>query len=298
MLEPLEQPAVVDMPDSSATTAQPAASTAATLEDLVNEVDAASDPENPDAAPADDDEEEELEGVKLRGKKEALEKLKAERLMHADYTRKTQSAAEERKQAEAERAHYQQAARVQQAFAEEIGEIRSIDKTLAQYANVNWQAWADQDPAAASKAHIAFTQLQAQRGQLLNAATQKDQQLRTIAERENAKRAADAEAVVMREIKDWSPAKYQAMQDYAKSEGIEPETMRHILIAAPMVAKILEKGLQHDRLLKQRAAKPPAAPVQPVTRVGGAAAASTKPLSEVSDAEYNRRRREYIAKHR
>jgi len=36
-----------------------------------------------------DELEEDLDGVKVRGKKEALERLKAERLMQADYTRKT-----------------------------------------------------------------------------------------------------------------------------------------------------------------------------------------------------------------
>ena len=44
-----------------------------------------------------DEIEEELEGVKLRGKKEALERIKAERLMQQDYTRKTMSHAEDRK---------------------------------------------------------------------------------------------------------------------------------------------------------------------------------------------------------
>ena len=56
----------------------------------------------------DDELEDELEGVKLKGKKDALEKLKAERLMQADYTRKTQEVAEQRKAIEAQRAQVQQ----------------------------------------------------------------------------------------------------------------------------------------------------------------------------------------------
>jgi hypothetical protein len=292
----VEQPAV-DLPDSSAAqTATPANSNADSPQDLADRLDA--DLDQTAQTPTDEEIEEELEGVKVKGSKEALEKLKAERLMHADYTRKTQTAAEERRAAEAERAQYQQAAKVHQAFIEEIAEIKSIEKTLGQYANVNWQQWADADPAAASKAHIAYTQLQARRGQLMGEVTQKDQQLRSFAEREIAKRTNEAEAVVMREVKDWSPKKYGEFQEFAKSRGIEPEALRQMLVNVPQSAKILDLALQQDRLLKQRAAKPPVAPAQPVTRLSGAAAANTKPLSEVSDAEFIRRRREYISKHR
>lgn len=55
-----------------------------------------------------DEVEEDLEGVKVRGKKDAVEKLKAERLMQADYTRKTQAAADEKRAVEAERATVKQ----------------------------------------------------------------------------------------------------------------------------------------------------------------------------------------------
>ncbi len=251
-----------------------------------------------EVAPVDDEEDDELDGVKLRGKKEALEKLKAERLMQADYTRKTQAIAEEKREAEAVKAQYQQAVQVQHHLAAEIGELQVIDRALSQYANVNWQAWADQDAAAASKAHMAFTQLQAQRGQLVNSVTTKNQQLQAFNESESSKRANAAEAVVARELKDWSPEKYRVLQDYAKAEGVDPEGLRQMLINVPLSAKIIEKARKFDALQKQRLAKPPAAPAPPASRVGGGSAANTTKLSEVSDEEYIRRRREYIKNHR
>jgi hypothetical protein len=248
-----------------------------------------------EAAPVDDDIEEDVDGVKFKGKKDAVERAKAERLMHKDYTQKTQTVAEEKKAAEAEKAQYRQATQLHQALAEEIGEIKVIDRQLAAYKDVNWHAWADADPAAASKAHIAFTQLQTQRGQLVGAATQKDWQLKQFAERENAKRMNEAEAVVQRELKDWSPKKYQELQDFGRGVGVEPETLRQVLINAPTMAKVINLALQHDRLQKQRATKPPAAPAPPVTRLSGTGAVSTKEPAQMSDREFAEWRKRQIA---
>lgn len=291
----LEQP----LGDSAATTAPAAVAPAATTGDAPEILfDEATGLPLAQQEPVEDEVEEELEGVKLKGKKEDVERVKAERLMQADYTRKTQSAADEKRAAEAERVQYQQAARVQQAFAEEIADIRAIDRDLAQFQSVNWQAWAEQDHAAASKAHMAFTQLQTRRGQLVGAATQKDQQLRQFAERETAKRVNDAEQAVMREVKDWSPKKYQEMLEFGKSKGIEPEALRQLLIVMPQAASVIDTALQHDRLLKQRVAKPPAAPAPPATRLSGTAAVSTKEPSQMSDREFAAWRKRQIAQRR
>lgn len=250
------------------------------------------------APAADDEEEDEVDGVKLRGKKDAIEKVKAERLMQADYTRKTQEVAEARRTLEAREAELQKAAQADKEERQLYGRREAIVARLGQFQNVNWQAWADSDPAAASKAHMEFTQLQAHYGQLEGLLTQRERQKQLDAEQTSAKRANDAEAVVAREIKDWGPQKLQQFVDYGKKSGLEPESVRQLLVQFPQAAKFLDKALAHDKLLAQRLQKPAATPANPVTRVGGGAAATTKPLSETSDEEFIRRRREYISKHR
>jgi hypothetical protein len=247
------------------------------------------------AAPVDDEEEDDLDGVKIRGKKEALEKLRAERLMHKDYTQKTQNAAEQLRTAEATKAQYQQAAQVQQHFAAELGEMQVIDRQLAQYAQVNWQQWADQDAAAASKAHMAFTQLQTRRGQLWAGVTEKHQQLQTFNEREDAKRSSEAEAVVAREIKDWGPEKYRALQEFAEAKGVDKESLRRMLVNVPKSAAILTDAMKWRQLEQQRAKKPPVAPAPPVTRLSGVGAAATKEPSQMSDSEFAAWRKRQIA---
>jgi hypothetical protein len=292
-MEDLEQPA---SPDSAAVVETTDAATPdTTVETPEAEPQLGEDGLPIEAAPVDDDIEEEVDGVKLKGKKDALERWKAERLMHKDYTQKTQTAAEIKRTAEATQAQYQQAAQIQQHFATELGELQVVDRQLAQYAQVNWQQWADQDPAAASKAHMAFTQLQTQRGQLVNGITQKNQQLTAFNESEASKRANAAEAVVAREIKDWGPEKYRQLQEFAGAKGVDAENLRRMLINVPQSASFLADAMKWRQLEQQRAKKPPPAPVPPATRVNGASAASAKDPAQMSDREFAEWRKRQIA---
>jgi hypothetical protein len=237
--------------------------------------------------------EEELEGIRLRGKKDAVEKLKAERLMQADYTRKTQEVSEQRKSFEQERTQFQETAKSHQQHIREVAQLVHVEERLQQFSQVNWQQLNQQDPVQAQALHIEFTQLQAKHGQLSNSLAQKNQQRKLEAQQSDAKRANDAEAIVMREVKDWGPEKLKAFTEASQKAGLEPEGMRQMLIQYPQAARFLNKALQYDKLLAQRLQKPPELVKPPVSRVGGGAAATTKPLSEVTDPrEWAERRRE------
>lgn len=244
--------------------------------------------------PADDG----MEEIDYEGEKHKIPaKLKDAFLRQADYTRKTQEVAEHRRAVEQEREQHQQQVQFQQTHIKEIAQLTGIDERLQQFAQVNWQALNAADPVKAQALHIEYTQLQAHRGQLVGSLTQKNQQMQLEAQRADAKRANDAEAVVMREIKDWSPEKYRELQTFGQSNGIEPETLRRMLINVPQSVKLIDKALQYDKLLKQRSVKPPPAPVpKPVTRVGGGGATNTKTLSEKTPEEYAVWRRERNAR--
>jgi hypothetical protein len=250
----------------------------------------------PEQQAVEDEIEEELEGIKLRGPKDALEKLKAERLMQADYTRKTQEVAEHRKALEAREQHFQRTAQGHQQHIREVAQLVAIEDRLQQFSQVNWQAITDADPVQALKLHTELTQLQARKGQLEGALTQRQQAAQYEQQRNTAKHLMEARQVLEREIKGWSPELAGKLKEYGLTQGFPEEAMDSI--TQPAIVKVLHKAHLYDQLQKQRTAKPAAQPAPPVTRVGGGAASSTKPLSEVSDAEYIRRRREYISKHR
>jgi hypothetical protein len=243
----------------------------------------------------DDDIEEEVDGVKLKGKKDAVERVKAERLMNKDYTQKTQATAEERRALEADRAQFAQATQDQQQHIREVAQLVAIDDRLAQFQNVNWAQLTDQDPVQALKLHTEFTQLQAARGQLSNTLTQKQQAQQQERQRANAKQQMEARQVVERDIKNW-PEVGPKVHAYVTSQGIPPEVAERI--TQPAMVKLLHQAYLYAQLEKQRTVKPPAAPAPPATRVSGGGAVSTKEPAQMSDAEFAAWRRRQIAQRR
>jgi hypothetical protein len=283
----LEQPsgdsaAVVDTAPADATTAD------ATPEPQFDE-----DGLPIEAAPVDDDIEEDVDGVKLKGKKEAVERLKAERLKDKDYTQKTQATAEERRVLAAEREQFTRSAQLQQQYLEEVADLRGIDRQIAQFQNVNWQQLTDADPVQALKLHTTFTQLQAQRGQLVGALTQKQQAAQQEQQRSTAKQLMEARQVLERDIKGWSPELAGKLVDFGIKQGFPPEAMQNI--TRPEVVKVIHKAFLYDQLQQQRAAKAPAAPAPPVTRLSGTGAVSTKEPAQMSDSEFAAWRKRQIA---
>ena len=288
LFEP-EQPSA-DAPESAAAPATPSAAPAASAApadsaDTTQETDALGADLEPEA-PDPDEAEEELEGVKLKGKKELLERLKSERLMHGDYTRKTQTLAQERDTLKAEREGFQQQAQLHQQLIREVAQVTALDERLQQFQKLDWNAVIAQDAAQAQRLQIEFSQLQAARGQLVGSLTQKQQQMQFMQQQEIAKRTNEAQAFLMREFKDWSPEKDRQLEAYARSEGIDTRALGGFLLQNPAIAKALDKAMKWDQAAKKRAERPAPAPApKPISRVGGVAASNTKPLSAMSISE-------------
>jgi hypothetical protein len=295
----LEQPA--ELPDSAAApdAAPPATDDSGALDASSDtDLDTDLDPQ----APVDEDEEDEIDGVKLRGKKDALERIKAERLMQADYTRKTQEVAEARKAHEAREAQFQQAAQTHSKFIEEIADLRNVERRLKEFADagVNLQslnALVDTEPQQAVKLQNELNWLQAQKAELTGSITQKQRVQAMESQRATAKQVFEAQQVLARDIKGWSPELANKLTDYAvKDLGYPPEVLNSV--TQPAFVKTLHKAMLYDQLQKQRTAKTPAAPAPPASRVGGGGATVTKKLSEMSDAEYTAYRQKYVKNHR
>lgn len=242
--------------------------------------------------------EDELEGVKLRGPKDVLERIKAERLMQADYTRKTQEVAEQRRHIEQERERFQQAAKTHQENLREVGALVAIQERLSQFQNVNWAQLNAENPQQAQALHIEYTQLQARGTQLASSLAQREQARQLEAQQSNAKRANDAEQIVMREVKDWGPEKLAKFNEAGAKAGMQPDGIRRMLVDYPQAARFLNKALMYDQLLASRLQKAPQQPPKPATRVAGGSATNTKPLSDITDprewAEARRARKSQI----
>jgi hypothetical protein len=225
-----------------------------------------------------EDEEVEIGDKKFALPKSAAEKLKAERLMQADYTRKTQEVAEERKAVAAEREQAKQSAEQQQQYLQEVAEVVAIDKQLAEYAKVDWQAFSDRDPVGAQKLHFQYQALQTERNQAVQNVTQKQQQHALAEQQTLAKQVQEADAYFKREIPGWSDERSTRLQKFAIEQGIPAGTLAMAVVKNPALVKVLHKAELYDQLEKKQGAKPktPPAPPAPVTRVSASRATAAK----------------------
>jgi len=224
-----------------------------------------------------EDDEIEVDGKKFVMPKSAAEKLKAERLMHADYTRKTQEVAETRKQTEAEREQVKQAAAQQQQFIKEIAKVHAIDDQLEQYKALDWNKLSDEDPVGAQKLHFQYQALQQQRQQAAEAVTTKQNEHALVEQQATAKQLQEAEAYVQREVPGWTPERGAVVNDYIQAQGVKlDQATAKAIFANPALIKIFDQAEKFGQLLKKQTAKPstPAAPPAPVTRVSAARASA------------------------
>lgn len=238
-----------------------------------------------DEQQADDEAEEELDGLKVRGKKDLIEKLKAERLMQSDYTRKTQEVAEQRKAVEAQKAQVAQQAQMAQQFVEEIAAAKALDMRLQQYAQLNWAEIEQSDPTQAMRLQREMRELQTAKEQLGNSIAQKHQQRTLYEQQETAKLVQEGNAVLQREIKGWGPEHQAKLTEFATSRGFDPHAVARI--TDPKVVMLLNDAMTLHQLRQRATTKPkPEAQAAPVTRLSAPKAGAVRDPDKMNAEEW------------
>lgn len=238
----------------------------------------------------DDDEEIEHDGEKYRVPK----KLKDAFLLQADYTRKTQALAEERKGFEAERTQAAQRAQVHQAVLDEVADVRHIDKQLAQFQNLDWATLAESDPLQAQKLDLMHRQLISQRERLVGSITQKEQALALDEQQSAAKQVEQIRQYAQREIPGWSPEYDRSLKQYAIELGFKPENLR---ITNPLSLKLLHDSYTLRQLTAKQTTKPkPEAQEKPVTKITSQRAVAQKDPDKMSTEEWMKWREGQVRK--
>lgn len=236
------------------------------------------DPNNP---PEDSAEPvEELEEVEFEGKKHKIPaSLKSAIMMHADYTRKTQEVAEQRKAVETERQAIIDQAKAQQEYIQDIAKVVAMDDQIKAYEQVNWQQLTAQDPTQAQALFIQFQQLKDARnaaaGQLQIKEQQRLQQSQQAAleeQQKNAKRFEECMSVVARDIKGWGPELIKQLDKTANELGFTNDELRQV--SDPRFIKLLHEANIGRQLIKKQSAPPPKPQAKPVPQVsaGGSTA--------------------------
>lgn len=284
----MEQPA--EMQESDVATAP---------EETTEAVDTSFSPDDPDESeapdsmlePADDDEEIEHDGEKYKIPKA----LKDAFLRQQDYTQKTQSVAEQRKEVEARQAELAERETVQRQNIAEYAEAYSLDNQLKQYANIDWNALIDSDPVQAMKLDRQMKDLQHRRDAVVASVTEKQRAQQFEQQQATAKQLESGRAVLEREIKGWSPEVAKQLNAYGQEIGFTAQELAQV--SNPKAVLLLHKAMQFDQLMKKQAATkaPPAPQEKPVTRITASKATVTKDPSKMTDAEFAQFRRRQIA---
>ena len=221
--------------------------------------------------------------------------LKDALLRQADYTRKTQEVAEQRKEFAAQQEAFNQQSELAQSAQKEMVQIASIDQAIANFENINWQAWISEDPVEAMKADRQYRTLQEQRSQA-ETRLQEAQKQHSEAQQESlAKARQQCAEEVSKRISDWSPELDVKLSQYAEAQGISRDMQARITDPGHVV--ILDKARRFDELMakQKHSAKPKPKPVKPAAKVKGKQAAVKDPES-MSTEEWVRWREKQIAK--
>ena len=186
----------------------------------------------------------ESEEIEHNGRKYLVPKaLKPLMLMQADYTRKTQEVAEQRRAVMAERQALHQTS---QAELDAYAQATALGRQLAHYQQVDWRAWHDSDPFAAAAATSEYNMLRDQHSQALARLSQAHGQRTFLAQQETARRMEAGRAALAREIPGWSDDLKARLIGFAADYGFSRDELDD-LEADPRVAKVLHAAFAGSR---------------------------------------------------
>lgn len=237
-----------------------------------------------------DDEEIEHEGEKYRVPK----KLKDSFLMQADYTRKTQEIANQRKELELKTQDIQRRSQEQQQYLNEVAEAISLDKQIAQFKGVDWNALIDRDPVEAMRLDRQMRELTEQRNQVVSGITHKQQQQAMESQQATVKQLQEASAMLTRDIPGWGPDMQRTIVEFGQENGYTPHELS--VVVDPRAVKMLHKAMLYDQLTKKQAAikSKPESQEKPVTKIVASRSTVRKDPAQMTDKEFAIFRRQQI----
>lgn len=209
----------------------------------------------------------------------------------ADYTRKTQEAAELKRQAEAERERFVQFNREQ---AQAYQAVAGIDAQLQQYSQVNWQQLSDSDPVQAQKLWIQYQQLKDQRQNVAGRLAQIEQAKALEQQQAIARQVEEGHRVLQREIPNWSgEAAKQVQAHLQKAYGYRAEELSSVYDHRLALA-LYDSMLGYQARTKARVTQPPE-PAKPVPKVSGTSS-GPRDINRMSTDEWMRARNAELRK--
>lgn len=235
-----------------------------------------------------------IDGEKVR----VPAKFKDAYMRHADYTRKTQEVAEQRKSFEAEREAYVERQKIEAAVGEKFQDLRAIDKELSEFRNLDWSRLQNDDPNLAQSMLFRFNMLKDQRDVTEREVQAGAAEVRSRMERERADRIAKNQAALSANLPDWNDAKATEIRSFGKQLGFGEKEIETAIGNDWKIAKVLDLARIGQQVLEQRKqpkkTRPAESNVEPLPKVKGRASRTSGPTDRQSTAEWIRARNKQV----
>lgn len=254
-----------------------------------------------DGNPIEEPDEEEIEldeGLKLKVSKDAAAKLKELRegaLRQADYTRKTQELAEQRRAFQQEREQFGQLSESELAAR---AEVHSIDAALKEYQQIDWRTWQERDPVNAAKAFTEYQLLKDQRQVAAGKYSQAHTERTLQQQREAAERLQQGQEVLAKEIPGWGEDKAKALLDFGQKQlGFSAEELNaiddpRVIVALHYASEGVQARTKQQAVQRHETAQK----VQPAASVKAKSSPPTGLDDRLGADEWVRRRNEQLRK--
>ena len=212
-----------------------------------------------------------------------------------DYTEKTQTLAEDRRNYDAERHDFTQYMEASKAHSGLMADLSAIDQQLVSYQNYDWNAAFDADITSATKLRHQMDQLQGRREQVVGSIQQAETE-RTNLQHENMVRTAQrTDAALAKRIPGWGDERKAELGRFAVEQlGFPAKSVSNAVTEAEIetlhYAEIGYRTVQQVKA-KEKAAGKPKADVKPSANLKPKRQSAPKTLSKVSDpAQYREMR--------
>lgn len=178
--------------------------------------------DQPEEVAEDSDEEVEYEGKAYKVPKELKEAL----MRQADYTRKTQDVADQRKAVEERMQVLQQQEQALAKTFDKRVELKGIQDRLSQFEQIDWQGLADSDPVQATKLNLAYQQLQRQANGIYGELQQVQQASEQLTQQQRQQMLVEAGKDLAQRIPNFDAKAQETLVKYAKEFGVTDDELR------------------------------------------------------------------------
>ena len=179
-------------------------------------------------------------------------KLKEGLLRQADYTKKTQALAEDRKVVEARHQAVEQTAQRQMEFAQDIANLGALNARLDPFTQVqDWPSYIRQGGAQAQADYAEYQALTHQRDRFANELGNRVQQRQADEQRETAKQIEDSRAELSKHIKGYSADTVSKLVPVGERYGFSSEEIRQAE-SDPRSIRVLHRLMMLEEALQKQ----------------------------------------------